>query len=270
MIFQSTRGNSELVDFSSAILNGIAFDGGLYIPKEYTPISSYTVSKASQLSWKEWSSGALTEIIPDDKLTPQWREICESAFNFPLILKNLDTSTSVLELFHGPTSAFKDFGARFLVACLERTLTSEQIRKSRLLVATSGDTGGAVASAFTSQTQIPVVILYPKGKISARQEKQLTCWKNCQAFAVEGSFDDCQALVKKAFADRDLNSKYNLLSANSINIGRLLPQMLYHAYTASQYYYKTKIKPTLIIPSGNMGHAFGALWAHKLGFPIKK
>jgi threonine synthase len=174
----------------------------------------------------------------------------------------------LLELFHGPTAAFKDFGARFLAECALKL----PAKKERLvLVATSGDTGGAVASAFHAKDGIEVAILFPKGRISPRQEKQLTSWGgNVRAFAVNGSFDDCQALAKAAFQDQALSSRFELLSANSINIGRILPQSVYYAWAALEYRAKTGREAGFVIPTGNLGNALACVWAREMGFPIRE
>jgi threonine synthase len=173
----------------------------------------------------------------------------------------------VLELFHGPTCSFKDFGARFLAECLNDATHC----KKTILVATSGDTGSAVASAFYRKINYKVIILYPEGQISAKQEQQMTCWDdNIFSFAVKGSFDQCQQLVKLAFQDPDCQSTAELSSANSINIGRLLPQMVYYAYSSLQFYQNNKLKAGFIIPSGNLGNATADYWAKAMGFPIRE
>lgn len=172
----------------------------------------------------------------------------------------------VLELFHGPTLSFKDIGARFLAECLDVLE-----KKITIMVATSGDTGSAVAGAFYQKKNINVIILYPKGKISTRQEHQITCWgDNVLALAVEGTFDDCQRLVKTAFLDPWWQTHLHVSSANSINIGRLLPQMTYFAYHSFQFYREYNAMPGFIIPTGNLGHATAAYWAKLMGFPIRE
>jgi threonine synthase len=171
-------------------------------------------------------------------------------------------------LFHGPTAAFKDFGARFLAESLER-LESGTARPLTILVATSGDTGGAVAAAFHLRPWVRIVILYPKGLVSPRQEQQLTCWgDNVISLRIDGSFDDCQRLVKEAFMDANLTRRHRFSSANSINVGRLLPQMVYYIASSLEVERNTGAKPSYIIPAGNLGNAFAAVWARALGFPI--
>ncbi len=174
----------------------------------------------------------------------------------------------MLELFHGPTAAFKDFGARFLAAAFAR-LRRQASRPLKVLVATSGDTGGAVAAAFHRQPGIEVLVLYPKGLVSPTQEQQLTCWgDNVRSFAVRGRFDDCQRMVKQAFADQALRARFELTSANSINLGRLLPQTCYY-WAASLRIWRTHGEPaSFVIPSGNLGNATACVWARKLGAPI--
>jgi threonine synthase len=174
----------------------------------------------------------------------------------------------VLELFHGPTGAFKDFGARFLAACMAR-VSHESDQVLHILVATSGDTGGAVASAFYRRPGVRVSILYPKGMVSPAQERQLTGWgANVQTFAVRGAFDDCQRLVKEAFADASLREAFTLSSANSINVARLLPQMSYLAAASLAIWSERGVPASFVIPSGNLGHATACVWAKRIGFPI--
>ena len=172
-----------------------------------------------------------------------------------------------MELFHGPTSSFKDIGARFLAECLNEMADCQKT----IIVATSGDTGSAVASAFHRKLNYRAVILYPHGQVSAKQEHQMTCWdENIFAFAVDGTFDQCQQLVKSAFFDPEWQRAGELSSANSINIGRLLPQMTYYAYSSMQFYGKYGVNPGFIIPSGNLGNATAAYWAKAMGFPIRE
>jgi threonine synthase len=176
----------------------------------------------------------------------------------------------VLELFHGPTAAFKDFGARFLAAALAR-LRHGNAAPLTVLVATSGDTGGAVAAAFAGRPGFRVIVLYPKGMVSERQERQLTCWTdNVQALRVRGDFDACQRMVKEAFQDGNLRERFRLTSANSISLGRLLPQMVYYASSSLEYERRHGVAPGFIVPSGNLGNATAAFWAKRLGLPIRE
>ena len=175
---------------------------------------------------------------------------------------------SVLELFHGPTAAFKDFGARFLAATLERIPRADP-RRLTILVATSGDTGGAVAAAFFDRPWVDVVVLYPRGLVSPRQEKQLACWgRNVRTLSVAGTFDDCQRMVKQAFVDPALARALLLSSANSINVGRLLPQMVYYAHASLELARRDGRAPNFIIPTGNLGNALACIWARECGLPI--
>jgi len=268
MKYRSTRKKTNLVFAHEAIELGMASDGGLFVPEAWP---TFKIDKAlAALSLAELAVEVLAPFFKNDILEPQLTEIIKKTFNFPLPLKKLDDQACVLELYHGPTLAFKDFGARFLALSLEKISPNNQ-KPRMVLVATSGDTGGAVAAAFCEFTKIPVTILYPKNKISARQEKQLSCWgPQVQAFAVQGSFDDCQKMVKDAFLSDWWQSKFQLISANSINIARLLPQMIYFSYASIQYQKAYNKKPGFIIPSGNSGNATAALWAQKIGFPIEK
>ena len=264
MKYRSTRRQSVEVSVGEAIRQGLAPDGGLYVPCEWPKISCLADHNSS---FAGFAFQLLSPFFSADTLLNELERICSAAFNFPIELRKLDTGTSVLELFHGPTLAFKDFGARFLARCLNQVKMSSPL----VIVATSGDTGGAVASAFASCTEIPVVILFPEGKISDRQEKQLTVWgKQVRAYAVQGTFDDCQRMVKEAFLSPEWRARFSLLSANSINIARLLPQMAYFAWASLNYFDRNGKRAGFIIPTGNAGNAVGALWARHLGFPIRE
>jgi threonine synthase len=197
--------------------------------------------------------------------------ITRDAFNFPAPLVEVQGAAgplSVLELFHGPTAAFKDFGARFLAATLERVPRPDP-RRLTILVATSGDTGGAVAAAFYDRPWVDVIVLYPRGLVSPRQEKQLACWgRNVRTLAVAGTFDECQRMVKEAFVDPALARHLLLSSANSINVGRLLPQMTYHAPASLAIWRAEGRRPNFIVPTGNLGNAAACVWAREMGLPI--
>jgi len=266
MYYLSTRNKTLRKTLSEAIQSGLASDGGLFVP-EYLPkinLQEFTPG----LSYVEFSQKLLQYFFAEDSLDKKLLSFCQSAFNFPVPLKPVNNNTFILELFHGPTSSFKDFGARFLAECLN-TLSEKQ--KTTIMVATSGDTGSAVASAFYEKPHINIIILYPDKQISARQEHQITCWdKNILALAVKGNFDDCQKLVKAAFSDPWWQKHVHLSSANSINIGRLLPQIIYYAYTSINFYEKYKISPGFIVPTGNLGNATAAYWAKAMGFPIRE
>ncbi len=268
MLCLSTRGKSPATPLHRAIIGGIAPDGGLYLP-EHIP----QIDVSELLESETYQEAALQVMVPffaGDLLAGKLPDMIERAFNFPVPLKKLSSSNDfLLELFHGPTSAFKDVGARFLAQCFDAVASQNKIRT--ILVATSGDTGGAVAAAFHRQAHVRVIVLFPEGRVSARQAHQLSCFgDNIHSYRVQGSFDDCQRLVKSAFADKELSEKHGLTSANSINLGRLLPQMSYYAWAAVQYANSGKANDKLnfIIPSGNLGNAFAAVLARAAGAPI--
>ncbi len=266
MKYISTRGNAPEVSASQAILQGLAPDGGLYIPKE---IPTHILStEDTQEGYAAFATKLLAPFFVDDPLAGELSDMCKEAFSFPVELRWIDTQKAQLELFHGPTIAFKDFGARFLATSLER-ITAGQERGITILVATSGDTGGAVASAFHKKKHIEVKVLFPLGKVSARQQHQLCCWgDNITTYGVEGTFDDCQRVVKEAFGNSSLRAEWGLTSANSINLGRLLPQIVYHYYSAILFADKLGTAPTYIVPSGNVGNVTGAYIAKAMGAPI--
>jgi threonine synthase len=265
MRFISTRDGDRAATLSEAITAGIAPDGGLFVPERFPRFEPSDFGGEGLAGVAE---RLLRPFFDDDALAPELGAICREALDFPVPLRHLRDRTAVLELFHGPTAAFKDVGARFLARCLARIPTGAG-RPRTVLVATSGDTGGAVAAAFHGQPGAEVVVLFPKGRISARQEKQLTCWGgNVRALAVLGDFDDCQRLAKAAFADPSLRAARDMTSANSINLGRLLPQMTYYADAALRYSRKAGVPPGFIIPTGNVGNAVACLWARESGLPI--
>lgn len=266
MEFISTRGNSPLVSASTAIFTGLAPDGGLYVPKSFPKIN---ISESTS-NYADFAVQIIQPFFEGDSLYDDIPEICRNAFSFDVPLHWLNDNQAVLELFHGPTAAFKDFGARFLANVMEK-LQQGKDRDLTILVATSGDTGSAVASAFYQKKGIKVKVLYPEGRVSKRQEKQLTCWDgNILTYCVTGNFDDCQKMVKSAFLDKGLAKDWDLSSANSINLGRLLPQIVYFYYSSLLFLKKTGKKPVFIIPSGNVGNSVGAYWAMELGAPAQK
>ncbi len=269
MRFVSTRGAPGAVTLSQAVRAGIAPDGGLYVPEALPRLAPADFEGARTL--QEIAVRWLAPFAEGDALAPRLGEVVADAFNFPAPLRRIAAEprpVSVLELFHGPTAAFKDFGARFLAACLERQ-PHDPDRPVTILVATSGDTGGAVAAAFHGRPWARVVVLYPKGLVSPRQEKQLTCWGgNVRALSVQGTFDDCQRLVKEAFADGALRERFELSSANSINIGRLLPQAAYYAAASLERFRADAAAPAFVVPSGNLGNVLACLWARTAGLPI--
>ena len=270
MRYQSTRGGQEtgLVD---AMMRGLAADGGLFVPDELPRVDPAAVRGESLA---EIAAEVLAPFFEGSGLEDELGAICRDAFDFPLPLKPLlaDGELSVLELFHGPTAAFKDVGARFLAALMERALRgSKDPRPLTILVATSGDTGGAVAAAFHRRRGIRVGVLFPKGQVSPRQQHQLTCWDdNIRAYEVDAPFDDCQALLKAAFTDPGLQQRHRLTAANSINVGRLLPQLAYHA-AASLWHWRAYGTPSgSIVPSGNLGNGMACVWARAMGMPIRE
>jgi threonine synthase len=268
MQFASTRGKAPEVGFSAALAQGLAPDGGLYVPRQWPAVPLASLPDAADLAGI--AAPFIGGFAAGDALESEVDAIVHEAFNFPVPLLPLaaDGRLAVLELFHGPTAAFKDFGARFLAACLTRIRRGHS-RPLRILVATSGDTGGAVAAAFHRQPGIEVVVLFPKGLVSPTQQQQLTCWgDNISSLAVQGTFDDCQRLVKEAFLDPQMRSEAELSSANSINLGRLLPQAMYYAATSLDIWRRYGEKASFIIPSGNLGNSVACLWAQRMGLPI--
>jgi threonine synthase len=273
MKFTSTRGaRDKALSFSECLDAGLARDGGLFVPETFPRFQAKDFAELESLP--ALAERILAPFVEGDALEPMLGAICADAFNFPIPLrplKKVPPITSVLELFHGPSAAFKDVGARFLAACLSRRpCPNPPNPKSRrtVLVATSGDTGGAVAAAFHGREGFDVVILFPKGRVSARQQRQLTAWGgNVRAIAVRGDFDACQALVKQALADTGFRARHAPVSANSINIGRLLPQTVYYA-SASLEHQRLYGRPPagFIVPTGNLGNGVAALWARQMGF----
>ncbi|HEX3951531.1 MAG TPA: threonine synthase [Steroidobacteraceae bacterium] len=270
--FGSSRGGVPRASLSRAIAQGLAEDGGLYVPSEIPTIDPHSFLAGSGVP--QIARAALSGFFAGDDLQQELGPIADASMNFPAPTTRVAACRDplyVLELYHGPTAAFKDFGARFLAECQQRLQRSAASRPLTILVATSGDTGGAVAAAFHRRPWARVVILYPKGLVSPRQERQLTCWDdNVLALRVDGTFDDCQGLVKKAFRDPSLSRKHCFSSANSINIGRLLPQMVYYIASSLEIARATQSKPSYIIPAGNLGNACAALWARAMGFPLAR
>ena len=268
MRFRSTRDAQQTAGFGEALAQGLAPDGGLYVPTEWPH------AQAGSFGMRDGLPGIgaklLAPFAAGDPLEASLPQITAEAFDFPAPVVALGTGgrLAVLELFHGPTAAFKDFGARFLAACLSR-LRGPAARPLTILVATSGDTGGAVAAAFHGRPGIEVAVLFPKGLVSPTQQRQLTCWGgNVRSFSVRGTFDDCQRLVKQAFLDRRWQEERALSSANSINLGRLLPQAVYYAAASLAVFRTHGERASFIVPSGNLGNAVACIWARRLGLPI--
>lgn len=271
--FVSTREtdeNATPLTFSEAALAGLAPDGGLYVPALWPKLVDTDSDTWADRTFTQFASGLLAPFFAGDALEGEVAELCDEAFDFPVPLATLRPGLTVLELFHGPTAAFKDFGARFLARALSRVRDDLPGSPTiRVLVATSGDTGAAVAGAIHRVEGLEVAVLFPKDGVAPRQERQLTCWDgNVRSFAVRGTFDDCQAMTKQLFADRTWPRDGRLTSANSINVGRLLPQVVYAAYAASRYAARHGARADLVIPSGNLGDAVAAFWARHLGFPV--
>jgi threonine synthase len=269
--FESSRGAAPLVGLSEAMETGLAPDGGLYVPTHLPTVE--VTALAGSFDLPSVARGALRGFFAGDRLQDSLGEIADAALALPApttAVAGAAEALFVLELFHGPTAAFKDFGARFLAESMQRLGLGAE-RPVTILVATSGDTGGAVAAAFHRRPWVRIVILYPKGLVSPRQEQQLTCWDdNVLSLRVDGSFDDCQRLVKEAFRDPALSTRHRFSSANSINIGRLLPQAVYYAASSLEVQQRTGAKACYVIPAGNLGNAFAAVWARALGFPIER
>ncbi len=267
MKFESTRQRAAITDLSAALLAGLAPDGGLYVPAHVPTLRTGDFPENGSLAVV--SAHLLAPFFAGDALAEQLGAICAEAFDFPAPLKSLAVAeTSVLELFHGPTAAFKDFGARFLAACMSR-LRQPGDAPLTILVATSGDTGAAVAAAFHRLQGLRIVILYPDGRVSPRQAHQLGCFgDNITALRVAGSFDDCQRLVKQALNDDTLQAHVPLSSANSISLGRLLPQMSYYANAALAHWRRHGCTLNFVIPTGNLGNALAAILARACGLPI--
>ena len=265
MQYYSTRGGAPAVPAATAMLAGLAPDGGLYVPEAFPTADMTGKAARADETLAHCATRLLKPFFAGDALAGDLETVCTEALDFPTPLVAVD-GFRVLELFHGPTAAFKDVGARFLAAALAR-LSAGTPRT--VLVATSGDTGGAVAAAFAGRPGLRVVVLYPRGRVSDRQEAQLTCWgDNVLSLRVDGDFDDCQRMVKEAFADAELRRTAGLTSANSISIGRLLPQMAYYAWAAQRLQRETGIAPGFVIPSGNLGNSLACLWARHCGLPI--
>jgi threonine synthase len=267
MNYRSTRAGTAPTSLSDAILAGLAPDGGLFVPESLPQFEARAFDGAATMA--TIAQRLLEPFFAGDPLAARLPALCAHAYAFEAPLVALaDGRSFVLELFHGPTAAFKDFGARFLAAAMG-ALRAPGAPEVTVLVATSGDTGSAVGAAFHRQPGVRVVILYPDGRVSPRQAHQLGCFgDNVAAFRVNGSFDDCQRLVKQAFADAELRARRPLASANSISLGRLLPQMGYHAAAALDHARAGRAPLNVIVPTGNLGNAFAAVLARAVGLPL--
>ena len=267
MKYFSTNKQSPVVDFREATIRGQAPDRGLYFPERIQALPAGFIEGLKGKTREEIAFEVIHPYVGDSIPEDQLRRIVGETVNFQFPLVKVNEDVYSLELFHGPTLAFKDVGARFMSRCLGY-FSRDRADKVHVLVATSGDTGGAVASGFYNVEGVEVVILYPSGKVSSVQEKQLTALgNNIHALEVDGSFDDCQRMVKQAFTDRELNNKLFLTSANSINVARWLPQQFYYFYALQQW--TEKEPPVIAVPSGNFGNLCAGLVAYRSGLPVK-
>lgn len=267
MLYYSTNGSSLNVDFKEATIKGQAPDKGLYFPERIPMLSKDFLTSFKQKSKADIAFEVIRPYVGGTIAEGDLHEICSHTVNFDFPLVRVTDSIASLELFHGPTLAFKDVGARFMSRCLGY-FSKESDKKVTVLVATSGDTGSAVANGFLGVEGVDVVILYPSGKVSKIQELQLTTLgQNITALEVNGTFDDCQAMVKQAFTDAELNQKLFLTSANSINVARWLPQQFYYFYAVQQWQHEEP--PVVCVPSGNFGNICAGLLAAVSGLPVK-
>jgi threonine synthase len=268
MTYYSLNRIAPETSFEQAVINGLAPDKGLYFPKKITPLGTEFFNSIEQISNFDIAYEALKQFVGNEIPEATLKTIIEDTLSFDFPIVELNKKLSILELFHGPTLAFKDVGARFMARCLGY-FNRDNAKKVTVLVATSGDTGGAVANGFLGIKGVEVVILYPSGKVSNIQEKQLTTLgQNITALEVDGVFDDCQDMVKRAFVDDELSKHVKLTSANSINIARWLPQLLYYlfAYKELKNNHKNLV---FCVPSGNYGNICAGMVAQKLGLPVK-
>ncbi|MGA2763432.1 MAG: threonine synthase [Spirochaetia bacterium] len=269
MTFASKAHPQRAVSFREALFTGLAPDGGLYHPVESPDLALLFASFTDSTSFEELARLTFERILSPELSAVDVKSTVSRAFTFSPALRRLNDNLLLLELFHGPTCAFKDYGAQFMAAAMEHLL-SAQDRRIQILVATSGDTGSAVAHAFFRRRNIDVVILYPSGRVSELQEKQLTTLgENVHALEVSGSFDDCQKLVKEAFQDAGIRSRLRLTSANSINVGRLLPQSLYYVFGASRRGMLGGRAPIICVPSGNFGNLTAGVYAWHWGLSVE-
>lgn len=269
MKLYSTNNKDLRVSFQDAVFNSLPQDKGLYMPEVIPQLDPLFIHNIQQYSFQEIAFTIASALIGDDIPKEDLKQIVGDAINFDAPIRFLDADTAVLELFHGPSYAFKDFGARFMSRVMGY-FSQKGDRLLDVLVATSGDTGGAVALGFLGVEGTRVTILYPKGKVSKVQEEQLTTnGKNIRALEVDGTFDDCQALVKEAFSDVELNQVLRLTSANSINIARLIPQTFYYFWAYAQLKAQGVQDVVFTVPSGNFGNIGAGLLAYRMGLPVK-
>ena len=267
MNYYSLNKQAPNTTFKDAVIKGLAPDKGLYFPENITPLNDEFFNNIDALSHTEIAFEAIKQFVSPDIPEAVLKTIIEETLSFDFPVVQINDSVSTLELFHGPTMAFKDVGARFMARCLGH-FNKDNTNEVTVLVATSGDTGGAVANGFLGVKGVNVVILYPSGKVSDIQEKQLTTLgKNIKALEVHGTFDDCQAMVKTAFLDEELTSQMQLTSANSINVARWLPQLFYFMFAYKQLHKKYK-NIVFSVPSGNFGNICAGIMAQQLGLPV--
>lgn len=268
MILYSTNNPQIKVDLKKAVIEGLAEDGGLYMPEKIPELKADFFTQLKELSFQEIAFAVSKNLIQGAITDQDLEKIVKQAINFDAPIVQIDEQTWTLELFHGPTCAFKDFGARFMSRLVSYFAGEEKIT---VLAATSGDTGSAVAHGFFNLPNVQVILLYPSGKVSHIQEQQLTTMgANVTALEIDGRFDDCQSMVKAAFNDAELNKKYQLTSANSINIARLIPQSFYYFHAIAQLQRKGQdLPPIFSVPSGNFGNLTAGLFAKKMGLKIK-
>lgn len=270
MRLYSTKKSVPEVSLEEAVFKGLPSDNGLYMPLEIPQLPASFFESIDKKSFQEIAFEVSKALIGEDVPEKELKKIIDDVISFDAPVVKVQDNMYVLELFHGPSLAFKDFGARFMSRLMSYFLSKKK-QEINILVATSGDTGSAVAQGFYNMSGIKVTILYPSGKVSDLQEKQLTTLGgNITALEVQGTFDDCQLMVKEAFLDADLNAKYNLSSANSINISRLIPQSFYYFYAYAQLK-KLGLEKDLVVsvPSGNFGNLCGGLIAKRMGLPIQ-
>lgn len=269
MKYYNLKDKTEKVSFKEATIKGQGNEKGLFFPESIPLFDEDFISNLDRFADEEIAFRCMQDFVGDEIPESELRTIVSETIHFEIPLKKINENIDVLELFHGPTLAFKDVGARFMSRCLSYFLRNEN-RKVAVLVATSGDTGGAVAHGFYKVSNVEVVILYPKNRVSLVQEKQLTALgENITALEVNGSFDDCQDLVKMAFADEKINATLLLTSANSINVARWLPQQIYYLLALKQWQQTHSEKPIISVPSGNFGNICAGILAYVRGLPVE-
>ena len=272
MRYYSTNGKTEMVDLREAVVKGLAADNGLFMPERIAALPTTFYEQIDKLSFQDIAFAVAQAFFGEDVDADALRTIVNETLAFDCPVVPVQANRYALELFHGPTLAFKDVGARFMARLLSHFVGQDRKQAINVLVATSGDTGSAVANGFLGVEGVNVYVLYPKGKVSTIQESQFTTLgQNITAIEVDGVFDDCQALVKQAFMDKELNKQLLLTSANSINVARFLPQAFYYFYAYAQMK-RQGLHSELVfcVPSGNFGNITAALFAHRMGLPVKR